>query len=139
MSVIPEIEVTQEDLEKWYVLQDQLKALKHTESILRKRIFSHYFPTPAEGNNDIELADGFLLKGTYPITRKVDEGAFTTLKETFREKGINPDNLVDWKPSLVKAAYNRLTAEERKLFDQVLTIKPGSPSMKVVLPKKAAK
>lgn len=137
MPDIPEDEVTMTDLFTWYTMSGELKKLKAKESLLRKRVFGHYFPAPAEGTNSLDLPDNYVLKGTYPITRNVDEGAFTALKEDFRAKGINPDLLVNWKPSLAKAAYNKLTAEEKQLFDQVLIIKPGSASMEVVLPKKA--
>ena len=34
--------------------------------------------------------------------------------------------------------YRELTAEQTQLFDQCLIVKPGSPALEIVLPKKRA-
>lgn len=136
MVQIPENTVTQKDLEEWYVLQDQLKDIKNKEMLLRRKIFEFYFQKPEEGTNKFELADGFLLKGKYTLNRTIDEGALQSSLEMLRENKINPDTLVVYKPSLDLRNYRRLTAEQQKLFDQVLIVKPGSPSIEIVKPKK---
>lgn len=138
MVEIPENQVTQEDLAEWYRMQEQLKALRASEMLLRKKIFGFYFPTPEEGTNNHELPDGWMLKGKHTITRDIDPGAFQVLRKTFEEAGIRPDALVQYKPSLVKREYNMLTEEQKHLFDQALIVKPGSPALEIVLPKKRA-
>lgn len=139
MVAIPPNEVTQKDLEEWYNADLELARVKAKEILLRNRIFKHYFPAPVEGTNSAPLPDGYVLKATYPITRNVDEGAMAALKEKFIEKLISTDKLVKYKPSLSVSEYRTLTAEQQQLFDQCLEVKPGTPALEIVLPKKKAK
>lgn len=136
MVEVPQNEVTQADLSAWYEMNQQLKKLKAQEILLRKKIFGAAFPTPEEGTNNYELADGYVLKGKHTIQRDIDQGAFDAIKDKLRESKVNPDLLVQYKPGLVLREYRKLTEEERLLFDQCLIIKPGSPALEIVLPKK---
>lgn len=139
MTELPKNTVTQEDLTKWYELKEELARVKASEMLLRQKIFAGYFPAPVEGTNDAPLADGYVLKGKYSITRDVDPGAIGALKDQLLEAGIKADALVQYKPSLVLKEYRTLTKEQQDLFDQCLIVKPGSPALEIVLPKKAAK
>ena len=138
MVEIPENEVTQADLAEWYKMQEEMKKLRAREMILRQKIFKFYFPNPNEGTNNHNMPDGYVLKGKHTINRDVDPGAFQVLRKTFEEAGIHPDALVQYKPSLVKREYNTLTEEQKRLFDQALIVKPGSPALEIVLPKRRA-
>lgn len=120
----------------WYKMNDELKRLRAKEMALRQTLFAHYFPVPEEGTNSYELPDGWVLKGKHTINRTIDLGALVALQPQFKERGLSVDKLVESKPSLVKREYNKLTAEERHLFDQALVVKPGSPALEVVLPKR---
>lgn len=137
MDETPDNPVTQAVLSTWYKMAQELKKLKTKEILLRKEIFYNAFPKPHEGTNNYDLDDGYVLKGRYSLERSIDEGAFNALKEKLREEKINPDVLVQYKPSLVKKEYNKLTEEQKQLFDQCLIVKPGSPSLEIVLPAKA--
>lgn len=139
MVQIPVDEVKQEDIQQWYVLQDQLKKLKASEMLLRTRIFKGLFPNPVEGTNNYPLPDQWVLKGGYKLTRNIDIGSLQAMRERFAAAGVRPDSLVEYKPSLVLSEYRTLTEEQRQLFDQCLEIKPGSPSLEIVLPAKAKK
>lgn len=139
MTQIPQNVVTQADIEQWYKMHQELSRLRAAEMLLRKKIFSGLFPEPVEGTNKHELGDGWLLKATYSLTRDIDPGALSVARDMLIERKINPDVLVNYKPSLVKSAYNKLTDDERAFFDQVLIVKPGSPSLEIVLPKSAQK
>ena len=139
MVAIPANTATQADLEQWFMLADQLKKIKAEEMVLRQRIFDTYFPAPMEGTNTATLPDGFALKGKYTVNREVDIAAFTANRAYFQETGIPMDSMVQFKPSLVLSAYRTLTAEQAQLFDQCLIVKPGSPALEIVQPKKAAK
>lgn len=136
MTAIPENEVTQKDLEDWYKLQEDLSRIKNQEMLLRKKIFSHFFKTPKEGTNTHPLADGYALKGGYVIDRKVDIALLTNFNEKLKDAGVSVDKLVKYEPKLAVSEYRTLTEEQRQLFDQVLIIKPGAPSLEIVLPKK---
>lgn len=129
-------EATPEDLAAWYVAQEALRKAKDTELALRLKIFKDKFRAPVEGINKYDLPDGYVLKGTHVINRKVDEPALITLRPIFQEKGLKVDELVQFKPELRTGEYRKLTEEQRMMFDQVLIIKPGTPSLEIVLPKR---
>lgn len=139
MVAIPENKATEQDLQTWYVMQEQLRKLKDQEMALRKRIFKTYFPTPAEGTNKFDLPASYVLKGTYPIDRKVDVAALKAGAQLFAEKLIRVDLLVEWDPKLSISQYRKLTAEQIAVFDRCLIVKPGSPALEIVLPAKAKK
>lgn len=138
MVQVPENTVTAEDMAEWYRLQDELKKVKAREMLLRTKIFWYFFASPVEGTNSYDLPDGYVLKGKHTINREVDPGAFQAMREQFSQAGIHPDVMVQWKPSLKLKEYHELTAEQIQLFDQCLIVKPGSPALEIVLPKKRA-
>ncbi len=134
---------TQEEMFRWYELQQKLATLKQEEHFMRLRLFKHYFPAPVEGTNTFALDDGYELKGKHVIDRKVDKAALTTLTPKLIELGVSVDGLIKRDPELITSAYRPLqkdTSELGKkklnLFDQCLIIKPGSPQLEVVLPAK---
>jgi hypothetical protein len=133
------------DVAKLYTMQQELAALKAAEAMLRKRIFEHFFPNPTEGSaeNKYPLNDGTgaILQADHKVNRTVLEPELDAYKAAVKEEGSNlpklPINkLVKWKPELVKAEYNKLTKEEKKVCDTFLNIKPGMPELKVVIPKR---
>lgn len=135
------------DIATLYEMQEQLAALKSAEAMLRRRIFDHFFPNPTEGSKDnkypLNDGTGAVLQADHKINRKVLEPELDVLKAKVRAEGSNlpklPFNkLVKYTPELVKSEYNKLTAEERQLFDEALDIKPGMPEVKVVIPKRGS-
>ena len=117
-------------LGQWQDTKAELESLKRKEAQLRKLLFQGAFPNPVEGINTITLVDGTIIKGTHKITRNIDEAALPSVLEQMPE--AVRDNLVAYKPSLSVAVYRKLTAEERKTFDQALIIKPGTPTLEVI-------
>ncbi len=138
MTTIPENTVSMEDLNKWYLLQEEVRKAKAAEMLLRTKIFRYFFPSPEEGTNSYKLPDGHVLKGKHNITRNIDPGTLQAMGEQFREAGIHCDILVKWEPTLKTSVYRELTEEQAHLFDQCLIIKDGSPSLEIVLPKNRA-
>ena len=144
--------VTAEDLATWYQMQAELTALKASEAMLRSRIYKHFFPKAAageegtEGTNTVELEDGTgaVLKAQRKVDRKVLEPELDAYKAALKEEGCNlpklPLNkLIKWKPELSVSEYRKLTAEEQKACDTFLNIKDGSPQVEIVIPKRAAR
>lgn len=116
----------------------EVKPVIEKEQTLRKEVMAIFFPEPVEGTNKFPLAQGWELKGTHKIDRKVDEAALPAVQSQLREMGVNPDPLVQMKPSLDTKAYRSLVQinpEAAKVFEQALTIKPGSPTLELVPPK----
>ena len=136
MSIIPENQVTQQDLERWYLVQEELGKLKNEEQLLRKKIFQGMFVDPKEGTNSINLDGGFVLKGKRVVNRTVDEAAFRATAEILAKNGIPTDQIVKYKPELVTSEYRKLTFEQMHLFDTVLIIKDGMPGLEIVKPKR---
>jgi hypothetical protein len=146
MPELTEVTVpTVADIARLYTMQEELAALKSAEAMLRRRIFDHFFPNPTEGSKDnkypLNDGTGAVLQADHKVNRKVLEPELDALKAAVREEGSNlpklPFNkLVKYTPELVKAEYNKLTEEERQVFDRVLDIKPGMPEVKVVIPKR---
>ena len=135
MDVNTELEeppVTQSEIDNWYRIVKELKALKKTESVLRKRISSFYFPTPDEGTNTHDLGGGFNLKLTSKLTRSIDEALLQAHKLEFVDFDIDVDKLIKLKPSLVLSQYKKLSDKQTLIFDQVLTIKPATPALEIV-------
>ena len=114
---------------------NKVNPIIEKEQALRKEVFDLFFPAPTEGTNKFDLPEGWVLKGTYKIDRKVDEQAVPAITEALRGMGVNVDLLVTYEPKLKTATYKELTAEQRVVFDQALTIKPGSPTLELVPPK----
>lgn len=127
---------TQEELNEWYAAQEQLKKLKEREMELRKKIFAFCFPSPVEGTNTYQLAEGFVIKGKYPITRKVQIELYDVVKDRIREAGVVLEDLLKWEPSLVLSEYRKLSDEQRQAVDMCLEVKPGSPALEITKPKR---
>lgn len=138
MTQIPPNAVTQTDLNEWDALQKQLSALKSAEMLLRMKIFKGLFLNPVEGTNSLPLGDeGWVIKAKYPINRKPDVALLTARAAELRAAGIPLDSVIRTIPELATGEYRKLTEEQRNLLDQVMEVKPGSPSLEIVLPKRA--
>lgn len=144
-DVTQETAVTLEDLGKWFLLKKQLAEVKSAEALLRSRVFKFFFPTPVEGSKDnkytIPDGTGAVLQATHVINRDIDMGELTAFREEMEKEGsqlpqLKLDALIKWKPELVKSEYNKLSDNEKKVFDRVLIVKPGSPQLDIVHPKR---
>ena len=137
---VPGPTVDTEKLTQWFNAKNKLAEVKALEMELRKELFADAFLDPTEGANNYDMGDGYTLRGQYKLDRQIDIGAFAALKETMREKAINPDKLVTFKPALSVKAYRVLDDDERAFFEQCLIIKPGTVSLSIVpTPKGKAK
>ena len=143
MTQVPENEVTQADINKWYELQAQLKSIKASEMLLRTKIYKGLFKDPVEGTNTIPLAGGWVMKAKRVIQRDIDVAALTINSANpelgpsrLELAGINVASLVKWKPELVLKNYRELTDEQKLIFNDCLVIKDGSPALEIVLPAK---
>ena len=144
MVAIPaEPSATMEDLQRWDALKKRIAAeiapLQAQERLLREKIVRTFFPEPKEGTNKMPLSAGWELKYTHTIKRDVDYGVFQAMLPKFTEANIGAAACLRQKWELEKKQYNTLTAEQKMLFDQCLTIKPESPQLEIVLPAAAAK
>lgn len=131
-----EAPATQKDIERWYVVAEQLAKAKEEEMTLRKKIAKTYFPDPVEGVNDVPMSDGWVMKMTYKIDRKIISEKFALLQDEFKTAKLPLKDLVRFKPDLAVGEYKKLTEEQRKLFDKAMEIKPGAPTLEITKPKR---
>jgi len=128
---------TQDTLNEWFLAQEELAKIKDREMALRKRIARTYFPNPVEGTNTAPLSEGWVMKLTHKIDRKLDIPVLTNLADEFLKAELPLGMLVKNKPELDLKAYRALPDEKRAMFERAMTIKPGSPSLEIVKPKRA--
>lgn len=130
-------------LQEWHqavLAAQEAKKVVETEQALRKEVMALFFPEPVEGTNKFDLEVGWSLKATHKIERKVDEAALPAVLQQLREMGVNPDPLIRTKPDLDTKAYKALVQinpDAAHVFEQALTIKPGSPTVELIPPKAA--
>ena len=126
-------------LTEWQAKVAQIQAQAHLiaeERVLRQEVFALAFPAPREGANNAELPQGWGLKGTLKIDRKIDEAALPQIMEAIRNTfNFNPDPIIHHEPKLNVKIYKSLPDEIRKSFDVALTIKPAMPTIELVPPK----
>jgi len=129
-------------LAAWEAANKALAKAKEAEIELRNKVIEAWYPAhKEEGTENIELAAGYKLKAVFKVNRtladrdKVD-AALTKIEKLGGVEGkIIAERLIQWKPSLNKKEYDILTDKYRKVIDEVLTIKPGAPSLEIVEPK----
>ncbi len=121
---------------EWYTAKKTLDDIKGVEMDLRKQVYAKTLEGKAqEGTNKFGLADGWIINCTLPYNYKVDP-AITAANKVLHDAGVDLNLLVEWKPELRIGEYRKLNEEQKALVDNYLTITPGTPQMKVVLPKK---
>ena len=118
---------------EWHELHLRQKQLKDDEMELRLKLVGHFFPTPDEGTNTVDLGNDWKVKDKHAINRKCDEASFEAVFEKLPEG--SKDRLIKYKPELVLKEYRKLPLREQKIFDQALIIKPGTPTLTLVPPK----
>lgn len=124
-------------LAEWEQINLQLAQIKEKELHLRLMLFTGAFRNPKEGTNSHKLPDGRVIKGKYPINRRIDEAALPATLEALRAHGVaNADALVRYRPELAKSEWNTLSDEAKLMFSPAVISSPGTPSLEVVIPKK---
>lgn len=138
MSQLPEqqpltAELAFTQLQVWYGKKQELAALKTSEVLLRKDMAKFYFPSPKVGTNRLDIGGGFDLKLVYKYNITVDEAAVDNVTAAQIKKLKLPwEELFVYQPSLVKATYDKLTAEQKKFVDSLLDIKDATPDLDIV-------
>ncbi len=134
---------TLEKLAQWSVLKqriaDECAPLVAQEMTLRKEVFALLFPSPKEGANTAEIENGWQAKGIYKLDRKIDAAALPAVLDQLRKRDVVADALVKYTPEVATKDYKALSEDNRKIFEQAMTIKPASPILELVPPKGATK
>jgi hypothetical protein len=117
----------------WNAAKHRLDKAKKEESELRLKV-AELFPNEKEsGTETIDLANDWKLKQVIKLNYTLDKAATPAALEQI--DNVTADRLVTWSPKLSTAEYKRLTPEQKAIIDEVLTIKPGAPTITLVAPK----
>ncbi len=122
------------NLVNWYQASEKLKGLKVQELELRKAVVAEYFTELKEGTNRVEIAGDSILVATLPYNYSLDtdeiEAGLELVPKTKRDK------LIVQKPSLSIKVYRTLSKKAMTDFTaQCVTVKPGTPTLKIEVPK----
>jgi|WetSurMetagenome_2_1015567.scaffolds.fasta_scaffold497834_1 hypothetical protein len=130
----------------WRKASTELAAIKTSEMNLRSQVVGQFFtaaiatPLP-KGTENVELGNGYKLKAVFKLNYTLDNENDAVDKILTRMEKLGPEGqfiaerIIRWKPDLDVKEYERLDPKYKKLIDEVLTIKPGTPSLEFVEPK----
>ncbi|CAM0073312.1 hypothetical protein VPHK251G3_0055 [Vibrio phage K251 g3] len=123
----------------WSQNSELLGQVKALEMQQRKQLFEALFPDPKVGTQHHELGAGYKVTAVYKMDTKLDEAAFELILPEIEKLGDKAKaellEAVKYKPSLVAKGYKDMSTDVKELFDEAVTTKPASPSLKLVVPK----
>ena len=122
-------------LANWIELKAKLKQAEEAELTARLAIVTELFPEFEEGTNT-RTCDGFTVKFRHVINRTISKPELATIWGELEKLDVPLDQIIETKPTLVLPIYRRLMPAQRVLFDSAMTIKPGTPQLEVLPPKK---
>lgn len=129
-------------LVKWNELDTLLAQVKDEEMKLRMFLTRAYLPDGVkEGTQKAPLANGWVLNVQGKMNRKIDPALIAPVTLELKEKypHVSVDSMINYKPELSVTVYKTMTEEERTIFEQMLIITPGAPTVEIVKPKRAPK
>lgn len=123
-------------LGKWLQISEQLTKLKNEELSLRKILFKEISDDfdLKEGVNNIDLPNNYQLKINKKFNYNVDVDSFKNCISLLIDRGIDPNTLVKWKPSLMLSVYKKLNDNDKYFVDSnfVSFKQSESPSFEIV-------
>jgi hypothetical protein len=122
----------------WFTASEVLATAKKNELELRNQLVATFFPTGLKkGINKFPMDDGFVIKATGVLNYKVDEAAAPAILKTIKEQfKVDAKSCIRTKLELAQGEYNNLSDEVKTVFNEALTITPGTPQLEIVKPKR---
>lgn len=128
-------------LDGWQTLVKAQALLRVEEMEQRKKLFAFFFPNPKEGTNTVVLPDGRKVKGSFKITRGIDDQQVSLARAEYQLVNNRPVEFDD----LLRVKYDLSTTEFRKIqpkpgeepsaaylaASRMIIAKPGSPSLEI--------
>lgn len=121
-------------LQQWNETLGELAALKAKEMSLRKQLVATVFPNVIEGVQTLPLNNGWQLKMTQPFTWSLDQAKVPALLKELKKLKADP-TLIKTKYELSIGEFRKLEGEALLLVQDIMTTKPGAPSLELVPPK----
>jgi len=120
----------------WQEVKAHLDSCKKQELELRKAIIAQCFSDDqVEGTESIDLGKGWKIKAIKKLsyrcigTQEDIVCAMSALSLDTRSR------LISWKASLSTKEYKLLNEAQKRQFDSVVEIKPGTPTLELIGPK----
>jgi hypothetical protein len=83
----------------------------------------------------VPLEAGYILQADHKINRSVDEAVVSALMKADNTRPL-AEKVFRYKPELVLKEFKGLSLEDKKIIADAVTEKPGTPALKIVLPKR---
>jgi hypothetical protein len=134
---------------EWYNAAEAAKGAAARENELRLQVFGKLYrpddPKLAEpGTDHFGMPGGWVLKIERRINTKVDVAALDAVKKALAEMQVDEDGVaptidaaIKYKPDFSESGYRDLRDDVKALLNDALTRTPGSPGVKLELPKSA--
>lgn len=127
-------------IQLWLETCEMLDKAKNLEAELRREIAAYVLGEERLENfsSTMKLGNGYGLKATNKINYTLDSvDRIESIIERLCEMGKTEvsSNVFKWKPSLSESAYKKLDKEMKAIIDEVLSIKPGMPTLEFIQPK----
>ena len=137
--------------------KEKLDFWKEEEMMLRKIAVVELVPARTEGTTNVELGNGFKAKVNHKYNysikdndNKVIWNILDKIKNIGNQGAFIAERLISWSPSFLKTEYNMLIEEAdggsddakailKIVNEELLTIEPAAPELKIVEPKKKSK
>jgi len=142
------VQLTQEQkdklLEDWQAAKKAAKQWKEYEQQLRTYIVEHggiFDKTKESGTENVELGNGYKLKAKKSISYKVENKKGEAIQMVQRLAALGEasahkaKDLFRFDAELRISEYKKLDDAEKALVDEIITTKPGMPSLELVEPK----
>ena len=131
-------------LQDWQEAKHALDRWKEHEAQLRRYIIEHgglFDPSKEEGTETVNLGNGYKLKAkkvtNYTVANKEGE-AFAVLQKLTELGEVSANKAKDlfrFDANIRVSNYKKLDDAEKALVDNIVTTKPGMPSLELVEPK----
>jgi hypothetical protein len=122
----------------WYTSLQAAKEAKRIIAVEKKKrdaLVKEIFDHPKEGTNKATMPNGWMLKFTYKVERKIDETLLGVVRDSLESVDISMDTVIEKVPKLNTAVYKKFPKEHQKIVDLCLTSKAGSHTLELVPPK----
>lgn len=150
-QLVAEKAQAEKNIAEWYQVAAKAKELKDRELELRNAIVQYYFPNGLkEGVNKCDMPEGWEMKATGKINRKVDPAMIVSVTQELATFEVEASDFIKYQPELDLKPYRELIAavthssgetldKNKKILavvDQLLIISDGTPALELVEPKK---
>jgi hypothetical protein len=129
-KVTPELTAA---LHRWTEAKSKLALAEAEELAARNAVVEFGFNAPVEGVNNVPLLNGWTLEGTFRNNYNLENAEVETALKQLPPAIAR--ELVSWSAKLKVGQYKKLEPAHKAIVNEVLTIKPGLPALKLIPPK----